>query len=166
MVIFWPKYRSTHPENYLFSLCKQMFSGSKYPKNILFNFEKRSTVGHMLFSRSVTFCTRRHLRMAAMAPHIIRIWPLAFGFRQGLWRCAAVISFLPKCLLGHPKNRLFLFYKSNMYRIKHALILFFRTVTFCTPRVFYMILITTSLMRWLNRHASVHQTRLVQSILF
>ena len=32
VVMFWPKYRSTHPENYLFSLSKKMFSGSKYPK--------------------------------------------------------------------------------------------------------------------------------------
>ena len=43
VVIFWPKLRSTHPENYLFLLSIKIFSGSKYPKNILFNFEKGST---------------------------------------------------------------------------------------------------------------------------
>ena len=29
---FWPKYRLGHPENYLFSLSKKLFLGSKYPK--------------------------------------------------------------------------------------------------------------------------------------
>ena len=43
MLLFQPKYRLGHPENYLFSLFKKIFSGSKYPKNILFNFEKRCT---------------------------------------------------------------------------------------------------------------------------
>ena len=40
---FWPNYRLAHPKNYLFLLSRKMFSGSKYPKNILFNFEKGST---------------------------------------------------------------------------------------------------------------------------
>ena len=40
---FQPNYRSGHPENYLFSLSKKIFSGSKYPKIKLFNFEKGST---------------------------------------------------------------------------------------------------------------------------
>ena len=44
VILFWPKHRSDHPENYLFSLSKKMFSGSKYVKDILFYFEKRSTV--------------------------------------------------------------------------------------------------------------------------
>ena len=43
VVIFWPKYRLAHPENCLFSLSKNIFSGSKYPTNVLFNFGKRST---------------------------------------------------------------------------------------------------------------------------
>ena len=43
MLLFQPKYRLAHPENYLFLLFKTTFSGSKYPKNILYNFEKRST---------------------------------------------------------------------------------------------------------------------------
>ena len=37
---FQPNYRLAHPKNYLFILSKKIFSGSKYPKNILFNFEK------------------------------------------------------------------------------------------------------------------------------
>ena len=41
---FHPNYRLAHPENYLFLLSKKIFSGSKYPKNILFTFEKGSTV--------------------------------------------------------------------------------------------------------------------------
>ena len=40
---FLPNYRLAHPENYLFLLSKKIFSGSKYPKIILFNFEKGST---------------------------------------------------------------------------------------------------------------------------
>ena len=40
---FWPKYRLGHPENYLFSLPKKIFSGSKYPKIKLLDFEKGST---------------------------------------------------------------------------------------------------------------------------
>ena len=43
-----PRYRLAHPENYLFSLSKKIFSGSKYPKNIKFNFEKRSTNERLL----------------------------------------------------------------------------------------------------------------------
>ena len=43
VLLFQPKYRLSHPENYLFSSSNKIFSGSKYPKNILFNFEKRST---------------------------------------------------------------------------------------------------------------------------
>ena len=39
---FWPKYRLAHPGNYLFSLSVNILSGSKYPKNILFDFEKGS----------------------------------------------------------------------------------------------------------------------------
>ena len=39
------------PRIYLFSLSKKIFSGSKYPKTILFNFEKRST-GTGPFSRA------------------------------------------------------------------------------------------------------------------
>ena len=41
--LFYPKYRLVHPENYLFVLSMKIFSGSKYPKMNLFNFEKRST---------------------------------------------------------------------------------------------------------------------------
>ena len=40
---FWPNHRLGHPENYLFSLSKKIFSGSKYPKIKLFNVEKGST---------------------------------------------------------------------------------------------------------------------------
>ena len=43
LLLFKPKYRSGHTENYLFSLSKNIFSGWKYPKNILFEFENRST---------------------------------------------------------------------------------------------------------------------------
>ena len=45
---FLPKHRLAHPENCLFSLSKNTFSGSKYPKIILFNFENRSTVACVL----------------------------------------------------------------------------------------------------------------------
>ena len=44
VLFFWPKYRLAHPENYLFLLSIKQNSGSKYPKNNLFNFENRSTV--------------------------------------------------------------------------------------------------------------------------
>ena len=36
------------PQKILFLLCKKIFSGSKYPKNILFHFEKGSTDLHPL----------------------------------------------------------------------------------------------------------------------
>ena len=40
---FQPKHRLVHLKNYLFSSSKKIFSGSKYLKNIWFNFEKGST---------------------------------------------------------------------------------------------------------------------------
>ena len=43
MVLFWTRNRLVHPENWLFSLCRNLSSGLKYPKSILFNFENRST---------------------------------------------------------------------------------------------------------------------------
>ena len=43
VLLFKPKYRLGHPENYLFLLSKKIFSGSKHPKNKLFDFENRST---------------------------------------------------------------------------------------------------------------------------
>ena len=47
MLPFKPNYRLAHPENYLFLLSKEIFSGSKYQKNILFNFEKGSTAPYV-----------------------------------------------------------------------------------------------------------------------
>ena len=44
---FWPKRRLGHPEKYLFSLSKTLFSASKYPKSILFHSENRSTVANV-----------------------------------------------------------------------------------------------------------------------
>ena len=38
-----PKYRLAHPENYVISLFKKILSGSKHPRNILFNLETGST---------------------------------------------------------------------------------------------------------------------------
>ena len=43
VLLFQPKYRIGHPENYLFLLSKKIFFGSKYPISILFIFENRST---------------------------------------------------------------------------------------------------------------------------
>ena len=43
VIFLQPEYQSGHPENYLFSLSKKIFSGSKYPKNSFFNFEKGRT---------------------------------------------------------------------------------------------------------------------------
>ena len=43
VLLFQPKYRLGHPENYLFLLSKKIFTGSKYPKNKLIKFEKRNT---------------------------------------------------------------------------------------------------------------------------
>ena len=40
---FKPKYRLAHPENYLFSLSKKIYSGSKDSNNKLIDFEKGST---------------------------------------------------------------------------------------------------------------------------
>ena len=41
--LFYPKYRLVHPEFYLLSFSKQIFSGSKYPINVMFDFKNRST---------------------------------------------------------------------------------------------------------------------------
>ena len=48
MLPFQPKYRLGHPENYLFVLSKKIFTGSKYPKINLFNFEKNFTGGNFI----------------------------------------------------------------------------------------------------------------------
>ena len=40
---FQPKYRLGHPEIFLFLLSKKVLTGSKYPKNRLFSFEKNFT---------------------------------------------------------------------------------------------------------------------------
>ena len=44
LVIFWPKCRSTHPENYLFSLSKKIFSGSKHLKKNYLILKKEALV--------------------------------------------------------------------------------------------------------------------------
>ena len=51
--VFQPKYRLGHPENYLFLLSGKIFLGSKYPKIIQFNFEKKFTDRNslLMFSR-------------------------------------------------------------------------------------------------------------------
>ena len=38
-VLIQPKYQSSHPENYLFSLSNKTLSGSKYPKHIILKIE-------------------------------------------------------------------------------------------------------------------------------
>ena len=50
---FWPNYRLAHPENLLILLAHKIFSGSKYQKNILFNFEKGSTAWNAAFVSSI-----------------------------------------------------------------------------------------------------------------
>ena len=42
-VPFQPKNRLGHPNNYSFSLSNLIFSGSKYPRNVQYSFENRST---------------------------------------------------------------------------------------------------------------------------
>ena len=48
MVSFLPNDRLDHSGYYSFSLPLTTFSGSRYPKNVLFNFEKGSTVEVLL----------------------------------------------------------------------------------------------------------------------
>ena len=43
MILFWPIYQLGHPENYSFIIIFKKPYGSKHPKNVLFNFENRST---------------------------------------------------------------------------------------------------------------------------
>ena len=43
VLLFQPNYRLIHPETYLFSLSKNLFTGSKHPEHILLNFENRSS---------------------------------------------------------------------------------------------------------------------------
>ena len=53
---FLPKYRLGHPENYLFLSCKKLFLGSKYPTNILFNFEKNFTGATVNTNSTLNWC--------------------------------------------------------------------------------------------------------------
>ena len=53
-IFYYPKYRIGHPENYLFSLSKKIFSGPKYPTNILRNFDNRSIGTHHTSRSSVS----------------------------------------------------------------------------------------------------------------
>ena len=46
VVLFQPKYWLGHPEDYIFSLSKNMYSGSMNP--ISFTFENRSIASHTL----------------------------------------------------------------------------------------------------------------------
>ena len=50
---FLPKYRLGHPENYLFLLSKNRYTGSKYPKINKFNFEKN-------FNGAGSICSQAH----------------------------------------------------------------------------------------------------------
>ena len=56
VLLFQPKYRLGHPENYLFLLSKKVFTGSKYAKNKLINFEKRNTAIHTSSLLQQTSC--------------------------------------------------------------------------------------------------------------
>ena len=49
----------SHPENYLFSSSKKLFSGSKYPTKYIFNFENRSTAHGDLQKELVVTCAKR-----------------------------------------------------------------------------------------------------------
>ena len=53
---FWPKHRLGHPENYLFSLSKEIYSGSKYYTNVVYHFEKGSNDLYIYSCNSVHVC--------------------------------------------------------------------------------------------------------------
>ena len=55
-------YRLGHPENYLFLLSKNLFTGSKYPKNKLINFEKIN-IAHDLISAITQHLTSNWLNI-------------------------------------------------------------------------------------------------------
>ena len=55
VVLFQQKYWLGHPENYLFSISKKLFVGSKYPKNKLFDFDHRSVGDHVFNIQHNTF---------------------------------------------------------------------------------------------------------------
>ena len=55
VLLFWPNCWLGHPENLSVMLSKIIFSGSKYSKNILFNFEKGSTGPYKLRANVDTF---------------------------------------------------------------------------------------------------------------
>ena len=57
---FQPKYCLRHPENYLFLLSKNIFTGSKYSKNKLYNFEKHFTDYNMRYIFIVSQCSWRN----------------------------------------------------------------------------------------------------------
>ena len=65
-----PIYRLAHPENCLFTLSKKIFSGSKYPKIVLFNFEKRSTGNWMLYVVSKQACQKTSYILTHSKPKV------------------------------------------------------------------------------------------------
>ena len=67
------KYRLGHPENYLFTLSKKLFSGSKYLKNILFYFENRSTADDQLMKLSVSLALAQSTRISVQEKQVIDI---------------------------------------------------------------------------------------------
>ena len=54
---FKPKYRLGHPENYLFLLSKNIFTGSKYPKINWFAFEKNFTDRYLQVCSKIGLCS-------------------------------------------------------------------------------------------------------------
>ena len=51
LILFYRMYRLGHPENYLNSLQKLIFTGSEYPRNHEFNFENKGATLRVLNAR-------------------------------------------------------------------------------------------------------------------
>ena len=103
VVIFWPKYRSTQPENYLFSLSNQMFSGSKYPPKK--NFLKKEAL-HMM--SEVLQKTIKWVYSGVWKTYM-NVFRKLWKWRRSLHKWLPTVKFFsPKYRSGHPENYLFL----------------------------------------------------------
>ena len=91
VVLLQPKHRLDHPEYYSFSLSKEIFSGSKYPKSTWFHFENRSTA----WEAHVLCCSEATERVGTPTwPDWLAFYRMGgpprgreFGLAQRAWQC-------------------------------------------------------------------------------
>ena len=103
---FRPNDRLAHPENYLFLLSRKIFSWSKYPINILFNFEKGSTGDELWFV----------ILDAVHFLHVLVRFPIALF--QNFSTPATSVAVLAEIVLRSPRKLFIFIINQHIYRIK------------------------------------------------